>query len=62
MSDFKERLIIEQKELREKLDKLNDFNESGKANEIDPVQKSLLLIQAAMYTYLQCLTERLQRL
>ena len=63
MDDFKTRLETERKELEEKLDKLNDFNRSGKANTIDPVQKSFLIIQAgAMYTYLECLKERLVRL
>lgn len=52
MSDFKSRLIEEQAQLEEKLNKLNDFNQSEKVNEIDSVQKSLLLVQAgAMYTY-----------
>lgn len=60
---FKDRLMIEHDELEEKLNKLNDFNASEKANEIDPIQKSLLRIQAgAMYTYLECLKERLARL
>lgn len=63
MSDFKSRLETERVELEEKLNKLNDFNASEKANEIDPIQKSLLRIQAgAMYTYLECLKERLARL
>lgn len=62
-STFKDRLELEQAELEEKLTKLNDFNQSEKANEIDPVQKSLLIIQAgAMYTYNECLIERLARL
>ena len=56
MSDFKSRLVEEQAQLEEKLNKLNDFNQSEKVNEIDPVQKSLLIIQAgAMYTYNECL-------
>lgn len=60
MSDFKSRLVEEQSQLEEKLNKLNDFNQSEKVNEIDPVQKSLLIIQAgAMYTYNECLKERL---
>lgn len=60
---FKDRLMIEHDELEEKLNKLNDFNASEKANEIDPIQKSLLRIQAgAIYTYLECLKERLARL
>jgi len=63
MSTFKERLEIEKSELIEKLDKLNDFNESQKSDEIDPVQKDLLIIQAgAMFTYLKCLEKRLERL
>lgn len=60
MSDFKTRLETERVELEEKLSKLNAFNESEKVNEIDPAQKSLLRVQAgAMYTYLECLKERL---
>ena len=63
MSDFKERLVTEQVELEEKLTKLNDFNASEKSDLIDPIQKSLLVIQAgAMYTYNECLKERLKRL
>lgn len=63
MKDFKKRLEVEREELEEKLNKLNAFNQSEKVNEIDPVQKSLLIIQAgAMYTYLECLKERLSRL
>lgn len=63
MGDFKTRLIAEQVDLEEKLNKLNDFNRSEKAESIDPVQKSLLIIQAgAMYTYNECLKERLARL
>lgn len=63
MDDFKTRLIVEQTELEEKLNKLNEFNQSDKANNIDPVQRSLLIIQAgAMYTYNECLKERIARL
>lgn len=63
MSNFKDRLVIEQSELEDKLNKLNDFNAGEKADEIDPVQKDLLLIQAgAMYTYNECLKARLARL
>ena len=58
MSNFKSRLETERDEL-----KLNVFNEGEKVNDIDPVQKSLLIIKAgAMYTYLECLNERLARL
>lgn len=63
MNDFKSRLVEEQAQLEEKLNKLNEFNQCEKINEIDPVQKSLLIIQAgAMYTYNECLKERLARL
>lgn len=63
MNDFKTRLVVEQAELEEKLNKLNDFNQSEKSDNIDSVQKSLLIIQAgAMYTYNECLKERIVRL
>lgn len=63
MSDFKTRLIEEQAQLEEKLNKLNEFNQSEKVNTIDPVQKDLLLVQAgAMYTYNECLKARIIRL
>ena len=63
MNDFKTRLIEEQAQLEEKLNKLNDFNQSEKVKEIDPVQKDLLLVQAgAMYTYNECLKARIARL
>lgn len=61
--DFKSRLVTEREELEAKLEKLNDFNQSEKADKIDPIQKSLLVVQAgAMYTYLECLKARLERL
>lgn len=63
MSNFKERLVIEQEELSNRLDKLNDFLLSEKVNNIDDVQLALLQVQAtAMNTYLQCLNERINRL
>jgi hypothetical protein len=63
MSDFKTRLVDEQAQLEEKLDKLDDFLLSDKVNGIDDVQKALLHVQAtAMNTYLQCLKERIERL
>ena len=63
MDDFKSRLIEEQAQLEEKLKKLNDFIQNEKVNAIDPVQKSLLLVQAgAMHTYNECLKARLERL
>lgn len=63
MSDFKTRLVEEQAQLEEKLNKLNDFNQSEKVKEIDAIQKDLLLVQAgAMYTYNECLKARIARL
>jgi len=63
MPDFKERLVEEQVQLEEKLDKLDAFLMSDKVNEIADVQKALLQVQAtAMNTYNQCLKERLERL
>jgi len=63
MNDFKSRLVEEQAQLQEKLNKLNDFNKSEKPSGIDPVQKTLLNIQAAaMHTYNECLKERISRL
>ena len=63
MSDFKTRLVEEQVQLEAKLNKLNDFNQSEKVKEIDPIQRDLLIIQAgAMYTYNECLKARIARL
>lgn len=63
MDDFKTRLVDEQAQLEEKLNKLDDFLMSEKVKEIDDVQKALLQVQAtAMNTYLQCLKERIERL
>ncbi len=63
MSDFKTRLVDEQAQLEEKLNKLDDFLMSEKVNGIDDAQKALLQVQAtAMNTYNQCLKERLARL
>ena len=60
MEDFKTRLITEQKELEEKLTKLNTFNEGEKVKELNSVQRTLLIIQAgAMYTYNECLKARI---
>ena len=63
MSDFKTRLIEEQAQLEEKISKIDDFIMSKKADEIDPVQKSLLIIQAdAMSTYNEILKARIELL
>ena len=60
MEDFKTRLVQEQKELEEKLGKLNTFNESDKFQELEYAQRTLLIIQAgAMYTYNECLKARI---
>ena len=61
--DFKSRLIVEQKQLEEKLTKLNDFNQGEKVKELALEQQSLLLIQAgAMYTYNEVLKVRIAQL
>ena len=63
MDEFKTRLIEEQRQLEEKLNKLNAFNAGEKAGSIDPAQKALLVIQAgAMYTYNEVLKARIARL
>lgn len=63
MDNFKTRLIEEQAQLSENLDKLDAFLLSDKVNDIPDVQKALLHVQAtAMNTYLQCLGERIDRL
>lgn len=63
MSDFKQRLEAEKAELDERLSKLKSFQESDNFKTIDPVQMTLLNIQAkAMETYSQCLLERIVRL
>lgn len=60
MNNFKTRLVEEQAQLEERLNKLNDFNDSEQSSQIDPIQRSLLLIQAgAMYTYNEILKTRL---
>ena len=61
--DSKSRLIEEQKQLEEKLTKLNDFNQGEKVKELALEQQSLLLIQAgAMYTYNEVLKVRIAQL
>ena len=63
MNDFKTRLIEEQEQLEEKLNKLDKFLMSEKVSEIEDTQKALLQVQAtAMNTYGQCLKERIERL
>lgn len=63
MSDFKTRLVEEQAQLEEKLNKLDAFLVSENVNKVADTQQALLRVQAtAMNTYLQCLKERIERL
>lgn len=63
MEDFKTRLVEEQAQLEEKLNKLDNFIVSEKFNDIEDTQRALLQVQAtAMNVYNQCLKERLERL
>lgn len=63
MGDFKTRLVEEQVQLEDKLNKLKSFIEGDKFESINDTQKALLKVQAnAMSTYNQCLKERLERL
>ena len=60
---FLTRLVKERDELRDRLDKLDNFLMSDKADNIEPIQRDLLHIQAtSMNTYLTCLNTRLARL
>ena len=60
MSSFKERLIDEQTQLKDKIEKLDNFILSDNFNSIDKIQQSLLSIQlSSMKTYSDCLGERL---
>ena len=63
MEDFKTRLLKEKMELDEKFEKLTSFLNSHKSDNIEDIQKALLMVQvAAMGTYSQCLSERIARL
>lgn len=63
MDDFKARLIEEQAQLAERVEKLETFLQSDKSNEMDQIQLALLGIQLpSMKTYLRCLEERFGRL
>lgn len=60
MNTFYDRLLQEKAELDERKDKLTDFINSGKAENIDPQQKALLRVQATlMEAYSEVLTQRL---
>ena len=63
MSDFKTRLETEQKELVEKIGKLEEFLTNGNTEVVTKDQLTLLKIQLkAMDTYNTCLVERIVRL
>jgi len=64
MSDFKERLIQEQKDLQEKIEKLDSFLESNEFFEkLNKGEQDLLTIQLyAMRTYNTVLLTRIDRL
>lgn len=60
MSTFKDRLLEEKAQLDERRAKLEAFQQSEAFQGIEPMQMTLLNIQAqAMVTYSQCLLERL---
>ncbi len=60
MSTFKDRLLEEKAQLDERRAKLEAFQQSEAFQGIEPMQMTLLNIQAqAMATYSQCLLERL---
>jgi len=60
MSTFKERLIDEQIQLNDKIEKLSSFILSDNFKKVDSIQQTLLNIQlSSMKTYSQCLKERL---
>lgn len=61
--DFKERLNEERIELQDKVEKLESFLQTEKANEVGEFQLTMLNIQlSSMFCYLQCLTARIEQL
>ena len=59
--NFKTRLLVEEKQVRERVEKLRLFILSEKYKTIEPYQARLLLIQATtMSTYQQILIARLE--
>lgn len=63
MKDYKTRLVIEEKELQEKVEKLSIFVEGDVIKLANDFNQGVLKIQLlAMKTYLSCLNERLERL
>lgn len=60
MDNFMERLLNEQSELNERLEKLKAFQTTENFLKLDAVQQSLLNIQSnTMATYSQVLAERI---
>ena len=60
MSDFINRLVVENTELVERITKLSSFIDGEAFYRIDEVQQGLLIIQLnAMKTYHKCLVQRL---
>lgn len=60
MDNFMERLLNEQSELNERLEKLKAFQTTENFLKLEVVQQSLLNVQAnAMATYSQVLAERI---
>lgn len=63
MSNFLDRLKDEKYELDERADKLDNFLQSSKSKDIDPIQLSLLMVQhSIMLAYSTVLQERLDHL
>ena len=63
MDSFLERLVNEQKELNEKLTKLNSFIDGANFSSIEPIQQSLLKIQSSsMKSYNDILVLRISHL
>jgi hypothetical protein len=63
MSDFKTRVVTEQKELLIKIEALENFLTNGDTKRVTEDQLTLLKIQLrAMDTYNTCLVERIVRL
>lgn len=62
MEAFKERLLVEEADLNEKIIKLENFIGSPAYDMIDELNKALLKVQlAAMKTYHLCLVHRIER-
>lgn len=63
MDSFKSRLIEEQTQLKERIEKLDSFIGSDKIHNVHPTQQMLLTVQTnAMKTYLACLNGRIYQL